>query len=40
MDPLTPLETLSDFLVVDRGGGGNNLETFTFPHHYQVIVSE
>ncbi|WIY51914.1 ureidoglycolate lyase [Devosia sp. YIM 151766] len=29
---LTPLERQSDFLVVDRGGEGNNLEE----HHFQV----
>lgn len=31
---LTPLENTSDFLVVDRGGDGNNLEKhfFTTPH--------
>lgn len=29
---LTPLETASDFLVVDRGGEGNNLEE----HHFDV----
>ena len=28
---LTPLETPSDFLVVDRGGDGNNLEE----HHFE-----
>ncbi|SFZ83192.1 ureidoglycolate lyase [Devosia enhydra] len=28
---LTPLEAESDFLVVDRGGPGNNLELFHFP---------
>lgn len=31
---LTPLEAVSDFLVVDRGGEGNNLEEYHFevPH--------
>jgi len=31
---LTPLEVASDFLVVDRGGDGNNLEEYHFdvPH--------
>ncbi|KRA50356.1 ureidoglycolate lyase [Devosia sp. Root635] len=29
---LTPLETDSDFLVVDRGGDGNNLEE----HHFDM----
>jgi ureidoglycolate lyase len=29
---LTPLEAESDFLVIDRGGDGNNLEE----HHFEV----
>lgn len=29
---LTPLDTPSDYLVVDRGGSGNNLEE----HHFEV----
>ncbi len=29
--PLLALEAISDFLVVDRGGGGENLEEFTYP---------
>jgi len=28
---LTPLEQEADFIVVDRGGDGNNLEEFVFP---------
>ena len=32
---LTPLETASDFLVVDRGGDGSNLEE----HHFDVPVT-
>lgn len=32
---LTPLEAESDFLVVDRGGDGNNLEE----HHFQTSVT-
>ena len=31
---LTPLEAESDFLVVDRGGVGNNLEEFHFDTPY------
>lgn len=34
---LTPLEAESDFLVVDRGGPGNNLEEFFFPEPHTVI---
>jgi len=33
---LTPLEAESDFLVIDRGGLGNNLEEFFFPEPYLV----
>jgi ureidoglycolate lyase len=33
---LTPLEEVSDFLVVDRGGEGNNLEEFFFDTPYLV----
>jgi ureidoglycolate lyase len=33
---LTPLEAESDFLVVDRGGPGNNLEEFLFEVPYEV----
>ncbi|WP_421759160.1 ureidoglycolate lyase [Devosia sp.] len=34
---LTALEAQSDFLVVDRGGDGSNLEEHTFGTPYQVI---
>jgi ureidoglycolate lyase len=34
---LTPLEAASDFLVVDRGGEGNNLEEHTFGEPYLVV---
>lgn len=37
---LTPLEAESDFLVVDRGGEGNNLEEFRFPTPYQVVLAD
>ena len=33
---LTPLEAEADFLVIDRGGRGNNLEEFVFPEPYLV----
>ncbi len=33
---LTPLEAESDFVVVDRGGPGNNLEEFFFPEPHIV----
>lgn len=36
---LTPLETVSDFLVVDRGGEGNNLEEFTFETPYEIAAT-
>lgn len=34
---LTPLEAVSDFVVVDRGGEGSNLEEFFFDEPYMVI---
>ena len=34
---LTPLEAEADFLVVDRGGDGNNLEEFFFDEPYTVV---
>jgi len=36
---LTPLEDESDFLVVDRGGDGLNLEEFTFPQPWTIIAT-
>ena len=33
---LTPLEAESDFVVVDRGGSGNNLEEFFFETPYTI----
>ncbi|HTM76696.1 MAG TPA: ureidoglycolate lyase, partial [Devosia sp.] len=33
---LTPLEAPSDFLVVDRGGDGNNLEEYSFSEPFLV----
>jgi ureidoglycolate lyase len=34
---LTPLEAVADFLVVDRGGPGNNLEEFFFATPYEIV---
>ena len=33
---LTPLQSASDFLVIDRGGDGNNLEEYVFAVPYTV----
>ncbi len=33
---LTPVGEAQDFLIVDRGGQGNNLEEFFFPEPYEV----
>ncbi len=35
--PLISLEAQSDFLVVDRGGDGNNLEEAAYPEPYQIV---
>ena len=35
---LSPLHEAADFLVIDRGGEGNNLEEFFFPEPYTVVV--
>lgn len=37
--PLVALEARSDFLVVDRGGPGDNLEEFVFAEPYSVESS-
>ncbi|MBN9332887.1 ureidoglycolate lyase, partial [Devosia sp.] len=37
---LTPLDKESDFLVVDRGGDGNNLEEFTLAPPFLVTHPE
>ena len=34
---LTPLEAATDFLVIDRGGEGNNLEEHHFDEPWTVI---
>ena len=33
---LTPIGEPQDFLIVDRGGAGNNLEVFFFPDAYEI----
>ena len=33
---LTPIGEPQDFLIVDRGGAGNNLEEFFFPEPYEI----
>ena len=35
---LTPLEAVSDFLVVDRGGDGNNLEEHHFAEPWTIVA--
>ncbi|WP_439273377.1 ureidoglycolate lyase [Pseudochrobactrum sp. HB0163] len=35
--PLLALDEISDFLVVDRGGAGNNLEEYYFPQQSFII---
>ena len=35
---LTPLERASDYLVVDRGGEGNNLEDYHFERPWMIIA--
>jgi ureidoglycolate lyase len=37
---LTPLGETQDFLVVDRGGDGSNLEEFHFPHAYEIYLRD
>jgi ureidoglycolate lyase len=34
---LTPLEAVSDFLLIDRGGAGDNLEEYHFPEPWLVV---
>lgn len=36
---LTPLDEAADFLVVDRGGDGNNLEEYVLDPPYLVVTS-
>jgi ureidoglycolate lyase len=35
--PLLALEDESDFIVVDRGGDGDNLQEFTYPQAYAIV---
>lgn len=35
---LTPIGEPQDFLIVDRGGAGNNLEEFFFPEPYEILL--
>ena len=37
---LTPIGREQEFLVVDRGGEGNNLKEFFFPEPYQIHLPE
>ena len=37
--PLLALDAVSDFLVVDRGGAGDNLQEFSYPGETFAIVS-
>lgn len=37
---LTPIGAGQDFLVVDRGGAGDNLEEFRFPDPYDIRLPE
>ena len=37
---LTPIGEPQDFLIVDRGGDGNNLEEFYFPEPYEIHLPE
>jgi ureidoglycolate lyase len=34
---LTPLEAESDFLLIDRGGDGNNLEEYVFDDPWLIV---
>jgi len=38
--PLMALDDLSDFLVVDREGEGNNLEEFDYPDPFEINWSK
>ncbi len=37
--PLMALDSVSDFLVVDREGEGNNLEEYDYPEPFEIIWS-
>ncbi len=38
--PLLALHRVSDFLVVDRQGAGNNCEEYHFPAHQEIWITE
>lgn len=35
--PLIALDAVSDFLVIDRGGGGNNCDEVLLPAEYEIL---
>ena len=37
--PLIALEAVSDFIVVDRGGGGDNCDEYCFPEGEGILLS-
>ena len=37
---LTPVGEVQDFLIVDRGGDGSNLEEFHFSHPYEIRLPD
>ena len=37
---LTPLGEVTDFLIVDRGGEGNNLEEYFFPEPWLIVAAD
>ena len=37
---LTPIGEAQDFLIVDRGGDGSNLEEFHFSHAYEIHLPD
>ena len=37
--PLIALEAVSDFIVVDRGGGGDNCDEYYFPEGEGILLS-
>lgn len=37
---LTPIGAPQDFVVVDRGGDGPNLEEFYFPRPYEIHLPD
>lgn len=37
---LTPLDAVSDFLIIDRGGEGDNLEEYFFEEPYLIVAGQ